>query len=682
MVTGPVARVLLDSALPQLDHLFDYAIPHSLVGRVRPGVRVRVPFRSAARSVGGYVIEVTDTADFSGELSLLSDVVSDIPVLTPEIWALTRTLADRAAGSVGDILRLAIPPRQVRVEKQYLAAIDADLPSEVSDSTTGPDGPAGSESDAYSADDIRLLSRYDPEILTGLASAHRFALGAIPGPQRLPSGEWVGDWALTLATLAVGTYHEGRSVIIALPDYRDLDQIFSALQAVLDSHRAGSSEAALVRVDAKQTNAERYRSFLRLLGDEPRIIVGNRSAVYAPASRLGAIFVWDDGDSLHEEPLSPYVHTRDAALVRAEQAGCGLVFAAHTRSTEVQRLVDIAWLREAQPLRRPEPRVILSSLSTDQEGGMSSARIPTIAWLKAKEAAAVGPVLIQVARPGYSPVLACGNCREAARCHTCQGPLGVRRAGETPRCAWCGTLARHWACRNCGSSSFRLISSGSGRTAEELEKAFPGVRVLVSDSETIRQSVDSRPSIVVATRGAEPTAAGGYAAVILLDGERMLGRESLRTGEDCLRWWSNAVALARPGAPCVLVGVTGPLGSALSGWRQPDYARAELADRRELRFPPSVRIATITGSREAVEAAVDSVIGIAGVDALGPTSEADGSARSIIRFGYRNGEAVASTLRAQLVATAIKNRRPRKMPGSQGATPPLFRLKLDDADIR
>src|SRR5690606_13943615 len=96
-------------------------------------------------------------------------------------------------------------------------------------------------------------------------------------------------------------------------------------------------------------------------------------------------------------------------------------------------------------------------------------------------------------------------------------------------------------------------------------------------------------------RGAEPIAAGGYRAVLLLDGERMLARESLRVGEDCLRWWANAIALAAVGAPSVLVGVGGPLAGALATWQLADYARSELADRRRLRFPPAVRVATVTG---------------------------------------------------------------------------------------
>ena len=82
-------------------------------------------------------------------------------------------------------------------------------------------------------------------------------------------------------------------------------------------------------------------AFLACLGAAPRIVLGNRSAVYAPAAELGLLAIWDDGDPLHAEPLSPYAHSRDAALVRQEQSGCALVLLGHSRSVEAQRLVEL-----------------------------------------------------------------------------------------------------------------------------------------------------------------------------------------------------------------------------------------------------------------------------------------------------------------------------------------------------
>src|SRR3954451_6405296 len=114
-----IARVLLDTPLPQLDHLFDYRIPDELRGSVVPGVRVRVPLRMAGRIADGYVVETAATSEVPGELTPIEALVSEQRVFTPEVYALARAVADRAAGSASDVLRLAIPTRQVRVKKSW-----------------------------------------------------------------------------------------------------------------------------------------------------------------------------------------------------------------------------------------------------------------------------------------------------------------------------------------------------------------------------------------------------------------------------------------------------------------------------------------------------------------------------------------------------------------------------------
>jgi primosomal protein N' (replication factor Y) len=457
-----------------------------------------------------------------------------------------------------------------------------------------------------------------------------------------------------------------------VPDYRDQDQLAAALAVCAPAH-------AVARVDARQSNPERYRAFLECL-TVPRIVLGNRSAIYAPAESLGLIAVWDDGDPLHSEPLSPYVHARDAALVRQEQQGGALIFAGHTRSVEVQRLVEVGWLHDVTQARAILPRMIVTAQQAPASGFAQAARIPSTAWREASAALEHGPVLVQVARPGYAPVLACQNCKQAARCNRCEGPLGLATATATPSCGWCGALAADWVCDNCEHTRFRLVSIGAGRTAEELGRAFPGVRVIVADGEHPMLTVSAEPALIVATRGAEPIAAGGYRAILLLDGERMLARETLRVADDCLRWWSNAAVLAAPGAPTMLVGVSGSLAQTLATWQHAAYARRELADRRELRFPPAVRLASVTGATEAVAAAVGEVPPGSLIDALGPAPLPDGLVRTILRFDYAHGAAVAETLRAAVIRNATSRRR---VPAGKGGyrPAPTLKVRFDDPEI-
>ncbi|MGJ1633117.1 primosomal protein N' [Clavibacter sepedonicus] len=681
----PVVRVMVDSPLPQLDRLFDYAVPEPLRATCVPGVRVRVPLRSAGRVADGYVIEVGDGRGYDGALSEVEQVVSPLPVLRPEIWTLAREVADRQAGTASDVIRLAVPPRQVRVEKAHLAAMaatpaeadaDADAvavavaaPVAVAAAPLDPAPPAALPPAA-----LPPIDGYAPD---GLAAAvdgsGRVAVDAIPEVVELPGGVWAGRWAVTLAQAAARVLASGRSSVLVVPDYRDQDQ----LEAALAAHAPAGS---VTRTDARQSGPDRYRSFLAGLGDEPRIVVGNRSAVYAPAPRLGLVAMWDEGDPLHAEPLSPYAHARDVALLRSRQQGTALVLLAHSRSTEVERLVAIGYLSSVAPEKNRTPRVIPTTSQTGDEGFARQARIPSGAWRAAKDAVEHGPVLIQVARPGYAPLVACRACRQAARCTVCTGPLGMSTATSTPTCGWCGHLAGDWRCVNCGSDELRLVTIGAGRTAEELGRAFPCVQVVLADGERHVQEVDAESRLVVATRGAEPVAAGGYRAILLLDGERMLARESLRVGEDVLRQWSNAAALAAPRAPVMLVGVGGQVARALATWQQPRYAREELLERRALRFPPAVRAASVEGLPDAVGQAVERLDGIEGVDVLGPVPTEQGRVRAIVRLDYASGPDAARELRAAVVRNASSRRKP--VAGRTGFRPTVpLRVRFDDTGL-
>ncbi|MGV2983679.1 primosomal protein N' [Microbacterium sp. AGC85] len=642
-----IARVLLDSPLPQLDRLFDYALPDEL-GDVPVGVRVRVPLRTAGRMIDAYVVEVAEEDDAERPLSTVETVVSTASVLPERLYRLARRTADRAAGSASDILRLVIPKRQVRVEKAWKRDAEAPMPA----------------ADAIERADA-VLAEYDA-LAAVLDDGERGAVEAIPGIR-----DGVLRWTELLAAAATRTLASGRSTIVVVPDHRDLDRLLTTLESFLPAE-------AIVRHDSRQTNPDRYRAFLRTLDDAPCVVVGNRSAVYSPV-QAGLVAIWDDGDPLLGEPLAPYVHSRDAALLRQEQEGSALILAGHTRTTDVERLVARGWLKDVRAARRVLPKVVLS---TPQEMEQHTQRVHSSAFASARRATEEGPVLVQVSRPGFSPTLVCADCRAPARCGPCGGPLGARHRGAVPVCGWCGRSARAWACPACSSTKLRLASSGSERTADELGRAFPGVRVIVADGAHPVEQVSDKPALVVATRGAEPVADGGYRAVVLLDGSRMLQAPDLRVGESCLRWWSNAAALAAPGAPVHLVGVDGPVGRALATWNQAGYARSELEERAPLHMPPATRVALVEGLPASVERAMADLRALPlPTDAiLGPVPiESDeGRVRALVRFEYAAGNAVATSLRAAVVAEAVKRRRGR---GQSNRSPLSLRLDILDPEL-
>ena len=168
------------------------------------------------------------------------------------------------------------------------------------------------------------------------------------------------------------------------------------------------------------------------------------------------------------------------------------------------------------------------------------------------------------------------------------------------------------------------MSLGAGRTAEEIGRAFPGVPVINSSGPKVRATVPDAPAVVIATPGAEPIAAGGYGAALLLDGPAMLGRPDLRAAEETLRRWMAAATLVRPASAGgrVIIGTDAsvPVVQALIRWDPEGHAAAELAARRELGFPPAVAMASIEGDEHSVLAAVDRLVVPPAGEILGPVA--------------------------------------------------------------
>jgi primosomal protein N' (replication factor Y) len=159
--------------------------------------------------------------------------------------------------------------------------------------------------------------------------------------------------------------------------------------------------------------------------------------------------------------------------------------------------------------------------------------------------------------------------------------------------------------------------------------------------------VPTGPALVVSTPGAEPVAEGGYGAVLLLDGWAALGRADLRSGEEALRRWFAAAALARPQARVVVVADRALVPvQALLRWDPSGAAARELAERTALGFPPAVRMASVQGAPAAVAEFLAALPDAARSDLLGPVPAADGQERLLLRAPRARGPQLAAALKA------------------------------------
>jgi primosomal protein N' (replication factor Y) len=617
----PVARVLVDVPLAHLDKPFDYLVTAELHERAVPGCRVKVRF--AGQEVGGFLVERVEESDHVGRLAPLRKVVSPEPVLHPEVARLSLLVAERYAGTRSDVLRLAVPPRHARVEKEERPA----RPEPAAPQAPSP-----------------LWEHYPPGLLDDLRDG------------RSPRAVWTvlpGDDAMRgLADAVAATVESGRGALLCVPDHRDLARADAALTEVL-------GEGRHVVLSADLGPAARYRAFLALSRGEVGVAVGTRAAAYAPVHDLGLVALWDDGDDLFAEPRAPYPHTREVLLLRAHESNAGALLAATSRSVEAAVLVESGWAQDLsahRDVRRARtPRVSVTG-ATDTEVQRDpfarTARLPTTAHRAIAEGLGRGPVLVQTPRSGYAPALVCSTCRTPARCAHCRGPLQQPRSQAALTCRWCGTEALDHRCPVCGEGALRAGVLGERRTAEELGRSFPGTPVRRSSADRVLEGVGTEPVIVVATPGAEPPAEAGYAAVVLLDAWLVLARPDLRTEEEALRRWANAAALARPaadGGQVVIVGDPAlPVLQALVRWDPAGFASRTAQERREAHLPPGARMAVLTAGPDDLADALGRLRLPPGADVLGPVPDEgseEGGERVVVRVPRRFGPALSQALR-------------------------------------
>jgi len=646
-----VAQVMVDSPLPHLDRPFDYLVTADQHDRVAPGVRVRVRF--AGTDIGGMLIGRSQGTDHVGRLTPISRVVSPVCVLTDETSALVRAVADRYAGTFGDVLRAAVPPRHARVEAEFTSSSGSAEPPLRDLLHVDPAGwsrYAGGEA---------LLTRLASQQLEQRPRAVVTLLPDDDGPERI-------------AELVAATHNGGRGSLVLVPDARDVARYAPVLEQVVTADR-------LAVLTADLGPAARYRSFMRVLSGTASVVLGTRAAAFAPVSALGLAVIVDDGDDLYADPHAPYWHAREVLALRGQHTGCSVVLAAHSRSVEAAQALHTGWAREVAAaratIRQAAPRVT----GTDDEdqardAAARSARIPHRAFVAARAALEHGPVLIQVPRRGYAPALACQGCRTLARCTHCAGPLESTSGHAVAQCRWCGQLAGAYQCGECGGRTLRAITVGAARTAEELGRAFAGVPVITSGRDRVLDSVGQEPALVVSTPGAEPHATGRYAAAILLDARSMLERPDLRAQEEALRRWINAAVLVRPssdGGQVIVVAESSlPAVQTLVRWDPGSLAERERVERAALRLPPPWRVAELAGTPRDVADFISLLELPDSARVLGPVpmpvtnsarsrSGASNQVRALVSASHEQGAALAAACKSvAAVRSAAKSGEP------------------------
>ncbi len=573
----PVARLWVDTGISHLEPTYDYLVPESLDSQATVGVKVIVDF--SGRKVDAFIIERMNISSVRN-LKFIEKIASPLPLLTAEVMNLVRAVARRWGSLPSEILSGAIPPRVVSAEKNIAAVTP-------SDST-------------------KVKNQHPSH------SYYLFTPGEDPY-------ETMATWLLNRS--------EKGGVLVVLPELREVHALANEL--TLRQMQFSVLDASLPRTD-------RYGNFLQVAAGTTQIVIGTRSAIFAPVNNLQTIIIFREGSESHYERRTPGWNVRDVAIIRSQLSSIDLTFAGFAPSSELSLLIE----NEVIALKGKRAKVDANAYPQFQ-----GELLPDRIFTPIRSALTRGSVLFLVPRKGYSQAISCASCRNIALC-SCGGRVYFGGPEKGFICSLCNLTTTEWSCKWCKKSSANLLGRGNLRYAHEIGRAFPGFPVISSDATNAVHQIDNQRSIVLATAGMAPSVKGGYQAVVILEGDNLFSQLDLRAQERAREAiMQSASLLSSSGKALVVIDSAHPIVAALSRWNLSPLLSRELREREQTQLPPLVHAIVLEIAHSDVSTFINGINTSikdrrvpSSTRILGPTRLDDENSRVILTVSREEGQ--------------------------------------------
>jgi len=525
-----VVNVWVDSGLSHLDGIYSYRCPVDLVDKISVGSRLKVPFNS--RSCEALVIEVLEN-ETAEHLKIIESVLGIFPVANSALIEFYRIMAKYWASDPYSLIKFGIPSRVASVEKTI-------------------------ESESITVSKKSTVSKRNMQNFFMMHTPHKSAY-------------------LEIAELAIEKLKNG-STLVLMPDSKDVDR-------VMQSFTGKTMDFKIIRLDSSLPRAQRYENYLKSSLQNNVLVIGNRSALFAPIPDLDSVIVGFEKSEQYFEKKHPYWNTRDSVFLRAQIENLNVYFTGYVPSC------DMAQQIEKRNVKFITERTNITTTAFPQTQGelLPDRIIPAI-----RKALNQGTVLFLVPRKGYANALLCAKCRNIALCK-CGGRLLVAGQNSDPTCSVCSTSVRNWQCSWCAGTTRYVSARGIDRFHEEIGRAFPNTPIQLSSAPNILEEVAEKTKIVIATTGSIPGSFKEYSAVVLLEGQRFLAASSSRFEELVYESFFEAAAhVSKKGNVFVVLDAFHPLVAAITKWNPGTLVKKILRENEEAFLPPYSSMAVLT----------------------------------------------------------------------------------------
>jgi primosomal protein N' (replication factor Y) len=647
--TGLFAEIVFDRPL---DHAYSYAVPDEMRPQIAVGKRVQVPFGRGDKATVGYCVGLSETAPERAVKEVLR-VLDDEALLTDNLMRLTRWMADYYLCGWGQVLNAVIPAgardKAGTKATAYLEAVpEAELPQpppKLSAKQTAALEQLRSAGRALEARQLARVAKCGPAPLEALVEkgyarrvvkrVDRFADSSedaadTAGPITLNADQEMvfapveaavrrGGFQAFLLHGVTGSgkteiylraieevLRQGKEALVLVPEISLTPQTIGRFKgrcgevAVLHSHLG---------------DAERGGHWRRVKAGQVQVIVGARSAVFAPSRNLGLIVIDEEHEHTFKQESTPRYHARDVAVMRARLENIPILMGSATPSLEswhnAQRGQYTLLTLPSRVLDRPLPQVALIDLRHEQSGRVRfSALSPSLEQAMRGALRDGGQVMLLLNRRGFSTHVHCPACGYVEGCRFCDLTLTYHQQRDVMLCHYCGyEQAPPERCPSCGGPPVRYQGLGTEKLQVEIEEKFPNYVVRRMDSDTMKRP-GSHARVLKAFRngqihillGTQMIAKGldfpNVTLVGVVNADVGLHFPDFRAGERTFQLLSQVAGRTGrgPRGGRVLLQTFNPEQPCIALAAAHDYQRfadQELAQRRSHNYPPYQRLARV-----------------------------------------------------------------------------------------
>lgn len=531
------AKIIIDQDVKAINQIFEYSVPEKLTLQV--GMRVFVPF--GKRILQGYVVGLSENCSYDKtKLKSVVSALEDFSAIKPELLQLMGFMAKKNHLTMASTLRLFLPSQmregKVReiyetfyslADEQFQPKKNAQKQAEMIEFLKSNGKSSSSElGNRFGYATIKTLFEKDvitkqkekierkPFVLpkqdkrVELNLTQKNAIETINGEKIfLLHGVTGSGKTEVYMHLIERELSKGKNALLLVPEISLTPQIMSNFKA-----RFGDFVAML---HSGLSAGERFDEWKRIFSGQARIVVGARSAVFAPIENLGVIIIDEEHEQSYISESNPRYFTHDIAAFRAAYNHCPLVLGSATPSVDsYQKVVEGKYQLVELPTRangRELPAIqivdMIGEIRRGNNGIFSAQLIADLGQVVSNKKQA----MMFINRRGYSSFMRCRDCGYVAKCTDCDVSLVYHREDNRLKCHYCGKQFKVLShCPNCKSDNIKYGAVGTEQVVSKLKELFPGVKILRMDNDTtstknshqkiLSEFKNSLPAILVGTQ--------------------------------------------------------------------------------------------------------------------------------------------------------------------------------------